>query len=163
MEPGLPDYDPDMARVDSINTSTGGVPKASVFEAFISEDGVSGDAQANRDHHGGPDRAVVIYSLEVIRALQREGHPIAPGTAGENLTISGLEWPAIVPGTRLRVGSTLLEVTTYTSPCRKIAPSFMSHAYTRIGQDQNPGWSRVCARVLEPGIVRPGDPVEVIR
>jgi MOSC domain-containing protein YiiM len=151
-----------MAHVESINASRGGVPKTSVFEAFLSENGVSGDAQAARDHHGGPARAVVVYSLEVIRALRAEGHPIAPGTTGENLTISGLDWPSIVPGTRLQVGSAVIEVTTYTTPCRKIARSFMAKAYTRIGQEQNPGWSRVCARVLEPGLVQPGDAVHVL-
>ena len=156
-----PASDP-VARLESINTSRGGLPKTSVFEAFLSEVGVSGDAQANRDHHGGPDRAAVLYSLEIIRALQAEGHPIAPGTTGENLTISGLDWRSIGPGTRLQVGGAVLEVTTYTAPCRKIAPSFMARAYTRIGQAQNPGWSRVCARVLEPGVVRPGDSVRVL-
>jgi MOSC domain-containing protein YiiM len=151
-----------MAHVASINTSRGGVPKTGVFEAFLSEDGVSGDAQATRDHHGGPGRAVVLYSLEVIRALQAEGHRIAPGTTGENLTISGLDWPSVVPGLRLQVGSAVIEVTQYTTPCRRIAASFMSNAYTRIGQAQNPGWSRVCARVVEPGLVQPGDAVRVL-
>ena len=149
-----------MGRVDSINTSRGGVPKRAVFEAFISENGVSGDTQTNLQHHGGPERAVVLYSLEVIRALQSEGHTIAPGTTGENLTVSGLDWPEVTPGCRLHVGSVLLEVTKYTTPCVKIARSFVDGEFIRIGQAQHPGWSRVCARVLEPGLVRPGDTVE---
>ncbi len=150
-----------MARVESINTSQGGVPKRAVFEAFLSEDGVSGDAQANRAVHGGPDRAVVIYALEVIRALQDEGHPIAPGTTGENLTVSGLDWTAVSPGTRIAVGGALLQVTRYATPCSKIAPSFRGGRFMRIAQDEHPGWSRVCCRVLEPGLVRPGDSVEL--
>lgn len=150
-----------MARIESVNTSRGGVPKTSVFEAFIAEDGVSGDLQAHRAHHGGPDRAVVIYALEIIRALQAEGHPIGIGTTGENLTVSGIDWSAVVPGLRLRAGGALLEITGYAAPCRTIGPSFMGHAYTRVGHEQNPGWSRVCARVVQPGLVRPGDPVEI--
>ena len=138
------------------------MPKTSVFEAFLSDEGVSGDAHADTNHHGGPDRAVVLYSLEVIRSLQQEGHPIAPGTTGENLTVSGLDWASVVPGTRLRVGGTLLEVTKYTTPCFKIGGSFLDRAFIRIGQHQHPGWSRVCARVIDPGIVRPGDHVEVL-
>ena len=148
--------------VASVNTSRGGVPKTSVFEAFIADTGVSGDVQANTVHHGGPDRAVVLYSLDVIRALQAEGHPIGPGTTGENVTVSGVDWTSIVPGTRLQVGGALLEITKYTTPCVKIADSFLERAFIRIGQDQRPGWSRVCARVLEPGLVRPGDHVEVV-
>ncbi|MGE3955192.1 MAG: MOSC domain-containing protein [Vicinamibacterales bacterium] len=150
-----------MGRLESINTSQGGVPKLAVFEAFLSEDGVSGDTQANRVVHGGPDRAVVVYALELIRALQDEGHPIVPGSTGENLTVSGLDWPAVSPGTRIAVGGALLQVTRYATPCSKIAPSFRRGHFMRIAQDEHPGWSRVCCRVLEPGLVQPGDPVEL--
>ena len=150
-----------MGRVESVQTSRGGVPKRPVFEAFVSEAGVSGDAHDQPRFHGGPDRAVVLYSLEVIRALQAEGHPIGPGTTGENLTVSGLEWAGIVPGTRLRAGSALLEISKYATPCRTIAGSFIDGAFTRIGQAQHPGWSRLCARVVEAGLVQPGDAVTI--
>jgi len=151
-----------MGRIESVQTSRGGVPKGTVFEAFVSEAGVSGDAHAHPEFHGGPDRAVVLHSLEVIRALQAEGHPIGPGTTGENLTVSGLDWASIVPGTRLRAGSALLEISKYATPCRTIAGSFLDGAFTRIGQAQHPGWSRLCARVLEAGLVQPGDSVTVL-
>ena len=45
-------------RVESINTSRGGVPKQPVFEALVTADGVDGDRQSDRRFHGGPDRAV---------------------------------------------------------------------------------------------------------
>lgn len=149
-----------MGRLESVNTSKGGVPKMAVFEAFIAETGVSGDAQGNRQLHGGPDRAVVVYSLDVIRALQDEGHPIAAGTTGENLTVSGLEWARVVPGVELTVGAVRLRITRYATPCSQIRRSFRGADFMRVEQDTHPGWSRVCARVLEPGIVQPGDPVE---
>ena len=151
-----------MGRLESINTSRGGVPKLAVFEGFIAETGVSGDAQTNLQVHGGPDRAVVLYSLDVIRALQEEGHPIAPGTTGENLTVSGLNWAAVVPGVELTVGSAQLHITRYATPCSKIRGSFRGGDFMRVAHDTHPGWSRVCARVLEPGIVQPGDPVEFV-
>lgn len=147
--------------MDSINTSRGGVPKRPVFDAFIDEAGLSGDAQANRDLHGGPDRAVVLYSLDLIRQLQAEGHPIAPGATGENLTIEGLDWSAVVPGVRLDVGGVRLEITRYAPPCRSIRGAFLGGRYQRISQTEHPGWSHVCARVLEPGLVSPGDPVRL--
>lgn len=150
-----------MARVESINTSRGGVPKRAVFEAFIAETGVSCDGQTNRQLHGGPDRAVVLYSLEVIRALQQEGHPIAPGTTGDNLTISGLDWPRVAPGAELLVGAARLLITRYATPCSSIRRSFRGGDFMRIAQAEYPGWSRVCARVLEPGLVQPGDAVEL--
>jgi MOSC domain-containing protein YiiM len=104
----------------------------------------------------------VLFSLDVIRALQQEGHPIAAGTAGENFTISGVEWAALAPGHRLQVGPVQLLLTRYTSPCRKIGGSFLNREFTRIDHGDHPGWSRLCARVIEGGLVRPGDPVMLL-
>jgi MOSC domain-containing protein YiiM len=148
-------------RVEAINISGGGVPKQPVFEALIGEHGLGGDHQNDSYHHGGPDRAVVVYSLEVIRALQREGHPISEGAVGENLTVSGLEWARVIPGARLVVGDVELQITKYATPCRNIRGSFLGDDFMRIFQDRHPGWSRVCARVVKGGIVRPGDAVSV--
>jgi MOSC domain-containing protein YiiM len=149
-------------RVESINSSRGGVPKMSAFEALITEDGLDGDRQRDRIFHGGADRAVVLYSLDVIRALQAEGHSIASGSAGENLTLSGIDWPGVVPGVEIRIGEVELLITKYASPCHKIAGYFVGQDFTRISQKVRAGWSRVCARVLTGGIVRIGDPVVVV-
>jgi MOSC domain-containing protein YiiM len=149
-------------RIESINTSRGGVPKDPVFEAMITEAGLDRDRQRNRRFHGGPDRAVVLFSLEVIHDLQREGHAIAPGTTGENLTVSGLEWRGVVPGTEIAAGGARLVVTTYVTPCLTIAPSFARGEFMRISHHEHPGWSRVAARVVEAGPVRVGDTVELI-
>ena len=51
-----------------------------------------GDAQNDKKHHGGSEQAVCIYALERIHALQQEGHPIDVGTAGENVTVEGIDW-----------------------------------------------------------------------
>ena len=92
----------------------GGVPKQPVPKARVTADGIAGNAVAHPQIHGGPDRAVCLYSEERILALQEEGHPIRPGSAGENVTVAGLDWPALVPGTRLQLGATVeLEVTGY--------------------------------------------------
>lgn len=150
-------------RVASINVSSGGVPKSPVAEASITPAGVAGDRQRDQRYHGGPDRAVSLYSLEAIEALRREGHPIGVGTTGENLTVSGLDWSAVAPGAELRVGPVRLQVTAYASPCEKIAGSFAAGRSTRISQKLYPGWSRVYTRVLEGGVVRVDDPVELVR
>ncbi len=148
-------------RVESINLSRGGVPKTSVFEALVTETGLDGDRQADRRVHGGPDRAAVLFSLDIIEALQREGHPIGVGTTGENLTISGLEWRDIVPGVGLRIGEAVLLVTRYASPCETIRRSFLDDDFSRISQEKHPGWSRVCARVMTSGVVRAHDSVQL--
>ena len=145
-------------RLASINVSRGGVPKTPIEEAFVSTGGVDGDRH-RYPFHGGPDRAVVLYSLELIHALQAEGHPIDVGTIGENLTLAGVDWNVMVPGTELAVGDTRLRVTTFTAPCNTIKPFFLHGDASRVSQKVHPGWSRVCARVLVEGIVRVGDDI----
>jgi MOSC domain-containing protein YiiM len=150
-----------VGRIESINTSRGGVPKQPVFEAFITADGVDGDRQADRRFHGGPDRAVVLFSLDVITALQSEGHSIAPGSTGENVTVSGIPWASILPGAELTMGGARLRITKYASPCYKIRSAFVANDETRISQKSHPGWSRLCARVVTEGLIRVGDAVQL--
>jgi MOSC domain-containing protein YiiM len=152
-------------RILQINVNPkGGVPKYPVPVVEITINGVRGDYQRDREHHGGPRRAVSLYSAERIAALQAEGHPIAPGTTGENLTISGLDWAAIGIGDRLSIGAWVeLEITEYTTPCNTIAASFLRGQFTRISQRLHPGWSRLYARVINEGEVRVGDPVRLFK
>jgi len=148
-----------IGRLESINRSRGGVPKTSVFEALITSQGLDGDHQRDIYDHGGQNRAVVLFSLDLIHALRDEGHPIAAGTTGENLTVSGIDWSSVRPGSELLIGDVQLVVTEYTAPCETIRDSFLDDDFTRISQKVHPGWSRVSARVVVGGIVRPGDAV----
>ena len=149
-------------RVASLNVSDGGVPKRAVESAEVTRDGVRGDRQRNLKYHGGRERALCLWSLERIEALRAEGHPVSPGSTGENVTIAGVEWAALAPGVRLRIGPVLAEVTDYTRPCRTIARSFLGGRSGRVSQKTHPGWSRVYARVLEEGRVAVGDAVIVV-
>ena len=149
--------------VAAINLSGGGVPKKSVTAAQVSRLRVEGDVQFDQKHHGGPERAVCVYSLERIQALKAEGHPIDVGTVGENVTVSGLDWNLVVPGVRVKVGhEVLLEIASYTVPCKTIRESFIEGRFVRISHKLYPGWSRVYARVLAEGRIRSGDRVEVV-
>jgi MOSC domain-containing protein YiiM len=151
-----------MGTVVSINVSTGGVPKRRVTDARVSSLGLVNDDHNDKKHHGGPERAVCVYSLERIHALQAEGHPIDVGTAGENVTVEGIDWERVVPGARLRLGDeVLLEVASFTSPCKTIRDSFSEGRFVRISQKLHPGWSRVYTRVLSEGDIRFGDTVEL--
>jgi MOSC domain-containing protein YiiM len=143
--------------------SPGGVPKRPVESAEVTARGVAGDAQRDHEHHGGPDRALCLFAMETIRALQAEGHPVEPGHIGENLTVEGLDWVAVKPGARLLLGDdVLLEITRYTSPCLNIRASFTGGNYGRVSQKLHPGSSRVYARVLRTGAIRRGDPVRLV-
>jgi MOSC domain-containing protein YiiM len=151
------------ARIFQINTSRGGVPKRATRTVDVESEGITVDKQRDRRVHGGPDRAIAIYALERILALQEEGHPIFPGSTGENITTVGLDQEILVPGVRLKLGSQLVvEVASYCSPCRTIEASFIGGEFNRISQKVHPGWSRVYARVIEPGSVSAGDAIHVL-
>ena len=150
-------------RIFQLNVSNGGVPKLAVREALLTPKGLEGDRQRDLRFHGGPDRAVCLFALERILELQAEGHPIFPGAAGENVTVAGLDWSRLAPGARLALGAeALVEVTSYTSPCKKIAASFVEGDFKRISQKLRPGHSRLYARVLRPGRVSVGQGVRVL-
>jgi MOSC domain-containing protein YiiM len=151
------------ARIVQISVSPGGVPKRAVRTARVTTSGLAGDAQRDLEHHGGPERALCLISSERIRVLQAEGHPIAPGSIGENLTIEGLAWDRVAPGTCLRLGAEVVaQVTRYTAPCSNISASFRDRDFSRVSQKRHPGDSRVYARVLREGSLTSGDPVELL-
>ena len=152
-----------LGRIVQISVSPGGVPKRPVESARVTIDGVAGDAHRDHEHHGGPDRAVCLYSMDAIRALVAEGHTVAPGTLGENVTLEGLEWSRVEPGVRVLLGdAVLLEVARYTSPCFNIKAAFVGGEFARVSQKRHPGWSRVYTRVLREGTIRAGDPARLV-
>lgn len=144
--------------VAGLHRSDGGVPKTAIDEAEIGWRGVVGDRQATRQHHGRPWQALCIWSQEVIDAFAAQGHPISAGSAGENLTLHGLDWADVRPGTRLRIGGMLCEISSWALPCKKNARWFTGGDFLLMHHDRGPV-SRAYATVLEPGVVRTGDTV----
>ncbi len=152
-----------VGRIVQIGISPGGVPKRAVAAARVGTEGLEGDGHRDTEHHGGPERAVCLFALEHIQALQAEGHPIQAGALGENVTVEGIDWDDVVPGRQVRLGAdVLLEVTRYTSPCLNITAAFRDGNYARVAQKRHPGWSRVYARVLAPGTIKTGDRVQLL-
>jgi MOSC domain-containing protein YiiM len=150
-----------MAHIFQINTSAGGVPKHGQPAAQVESLGLVGD-QHRYHRHGGPQRAVCLYSLERIQTLQGEGHPVFPGALGENLTVTGLDWELIQPGVQLQIGEQVrLEITEYTVPCNNLIPFFLNGDFSRNGQKDFPGWARVYARVLQGGTIQVTDPITI--
>ena len=149
--------------IHQVSVSAGGVPKLPVAEAEVREFGIVGDDHDDKANHGGRERALCLFSLERIEAMAAEGHPIFAGATGENITTRGIDWDSVTPGKRLRLGpDVVLEVTRYTTPCRTNARWFAGGDFNRMHQALHPGWSRVYARVLQPGTIRPGDAVELV-
>lgn len=146
--------------VIQISTSDGGVPKTAVPSVDVELRGLLGDRQADRKHHGRPFQALCLWSGDVIDALAAEGHPISAGSAGENITIAGIDWSTLRPGVRLLIGQVTCELSAWAEPCRKNDRWFTDRS-DRIDHRLHPGWSRAYAWVLEPGTVATGDPVIV--
>jgi MOSC domain-containing protein YiiM len=150
-----------VGSVVQINASDGGVPKRAVEAGWIDGRGLRGDRQADRRHHGRPFQALCVWSREVIDELASDGHPIAPGCAGENLTLAGLDWATLRAGTRVRLGDALAEVSFPATPCAKQTRWFSDGDFGRIDYRRNPRLARWYAWVRAPGEVWPGAPVAV--
>lgn len=149
--------------VVQVSLSDGGLPKTAVERAWVGRLGLVGDRQTSDTVHGGPLRAVCLFGMEAIERVQGDGHPLVPGAAGENITTRGIEWSRLPPGTRVRVGADLLlELTWASMPCYKQRPNFRAGLISRISIVRHPDDSRMYARVLCEGEVRPGDTVHLL-
>ena len=150
--------DTDHGLVAQLNVSGGGVPKQPVPSFMIERTGPAGDTRKTRLHHGRPWQAVCLWAAEVVDAFAAEGHPIAYGSAGENVTVRGVPWGQVQAGVRMRVGHALLEMTPWALPCSKNAQWFIGRDSSLMHHDRGPV-SRIYASVLEPGAVSVGDDV----
>ena len=65
-------------RIEQLNVSPGGVPKRAVTEGVVNEYGLTRDRQRDRRHHGGTERAVCLFSAEILDSLRADGHQIGP-------------------------------------------------------------------------------------
>jgi MOSC domain-containing protein YiiM len=123
--------------------------------------GLEGDVQVNRRHHGGEGQAVYAYAQEDADWWAAElGRELPPGRFGENLRTRGLDLTGAVLGERWRVGTALLEVAAPRTPCANFerfwgVPQLVKRFTAR-------GATGAYLRVLEPGDVGAGDPVEIV-
>jgi hypothetical protein len=145
--------------VHGLFTSGGGVPKLPVDEVEVDQRGVVGDVQKTKKHHGRPWQALCLWSKEKVDLLHAEGHPITHGSAGENISVTGIPWEQIRPGVRLQVGEVLAECSLYSLPCYKNKAWFADGDVSRMHHETELGISRMYASVLEPGRIRTGDRV----
>ena len=121
---------------------------------------LTGDDQADRRVHGGPDKAVYAYSVEDYNWWAAKTGPLTAGTFGENLTTLGIDLTACYIGDRWHVGSAVLEVSQPREPCFKLG--------LRMGDDHFPGEFAaagrpgVYLRIITDGVVTSGDTIDVI-
>jgi MOSC domain-containing protein YiiM len=147
--------------VAQLNASGGGVPKRPVEQVDVGFGGVDGDVQATRRHHGRPWQALCLWSAEVIDDLARIGHPIGCGSAGENITVRGVEWARVRPGVVLDVGPVRCDVVAFALPCAQNARWFRGGDFN-VMHHRNGPVSRVYSVVTRPGPIATGDVVVVM-
>lgn len=137
-----------------LNVSGGGMPKRPIVEGKVTREGVEGDWQKNRKYHGGPNRAVCIYSEELYAWLREEGVDVRNGDIGENFTTRGINLQNLAKGTRLRVGADcVIEITDVRVPCKQLKKWSDGLPEMIVGRS---GW---VAKVVNEGVVRAGDRV----
>jgi MOSC domain-containing protein YiiM len=152
-----------VGHIFSLQRSNGGVPKLPIREAVVTEQGLEGDRQRDLRYHGGPERALCLFSLEEILKLQAEGHPIYPGSTGENVTIAGVDWTVVQLGDYLALGDdVLIQISAHAIPCSNITASFKDGIFSRISHKTHPGESRLYARVIRAGSLRVGQSVRLV-
>tara|TARA_B100001971_G_C17858431_1_gene367085 strand:- start:101 stop:595 length:495 start_codon:yes stop_codon:yes gene_type:complete len=151
----------DIGVITSINVNPdGGVPKYPIDTTKLTINGVEGDKQRYKNH-GGIERAVALYSLEKILELQKEGHPIYPGSTGENITIKGLDWNSLQEDDQLEMGNVVIQLTFPAIVCNTIKESFINNNVNQMDSDINPGWARWYASVVNEGNISVGDTVRL--
>ena len=141
------------------STISTGIRKAPVGRGHVGTLGLAGGVVADEENHGGLDQAIYIYSSEDYAWWAEElGVAPAPGTFGENLTLSSLGSEPVRIGGRYRVGEALLEATAPRIPCATFATRMGEPNWVqRFAEARRPG---LYVRVLEPGEVAAGDAVE---
>jgi MOSC domain-containing protein YiiM len=146
-----------------LNVSDGGMPKLPVMFARVTAHGIEGDRQRNLKYHGGPDRAVCLYSEELYDELKNAGVDLPGlGAVGENFTTRGLDYRKMAKGDRLKVGEAvdgrgcIIEITNVRVPCGSLKMWDPDLPELIVGRS---GW---VARVIVEGIVRVGDAIEVL-
>ncbi|GGM71014.1 sulfurase [Lentzea pudingi] len=123
--------------------------------------GVAGDSIGDWTVHGGEYQAVYGYAREDLDWWQSElDVSLHNGQFGENLTTQGIDHTTALIGEHWRIGTALLEVTSPRIPCRTFAEFLGQRGWVmRFTQQVRPG---AYFRVLEEGLVGPGDEITVV-
>jgi MOSC domain-containing protein YiiM len=123
--------------------------------------GFDGDEQADLTVHGGPDKAACCYPSEHFPFwTELTGEPFGPGAFGENLTLAGLTEQDVHIGDTYTLGDATVQVSQPRGPCFKVAARWGIRTLpAEMARGLRAGFY---FRVVEPGAVAAGDPLELV-
>lgn len=145
-------------RWEGVDTRTAFVKRPVKGPVSVGPLGLRGDEQADPSVHGGPRKAVYVYSAGHYPSWSKElgVTELRFGSFGENLTVEGWDEETVRIGDVFRAGTAVLEVTQPRFPCRKLNVRFQrGDLVRRFARSLKTGFY---ARVVVPGTVSEGDP-----
>jgi MOSC domain-containing protein YiiM len=129
---------------------------------FLGLEDVENDHVIDRRYHGGIDKACYLYSADHYQ-YWRKLYPeleMPFGIFGENLTVEGLHEAQVNIGDIFKIGEAVVQATQPRQPCFKLEFRFNDDKI--VQQFIDSGFAGVYVRVLEKGLVRAGDTMELI-
>ena len=129
---------------------------------WLGETNLAGDQQADLTVHGGPDKAVNVYSADHYPLWQTELTlpDFGFGAFGENLVVSGLTEDTVCIDDVYKIGEAIVQVSQPRGPCWKIARRWTMRDLTaKVEHTGRTGWY---LRVLQAGLIEAGQTLELI-
>jgi len=153
-----------------------GLPKQQTSQITLVEDwGVQGDYHAGktvrhrylaRKDPGRPNnRQVLLVDMVIHKMVREKGIQLEPGDLGENILLEGIDLMALPVGTRLQVGSAILELTEIRDPCSQldgVHPGLHRAVEIRTADDIQ-SQAGMLGVIIRGGVIRPKDTVQLFR
>lgn len=142
--------------------------KSSVTSSlYLSFEGLTGDDYADKEHHGGPDRALHQYPAEhYVYWQEKYGADFSDKAKeniagmGENLSSVGMTEETVYLGDQYQWGEAIIEVSQPRSPCCNLNNRWGIDSFAVDMQAVSRcGW---LYRVIKPGKVSVEQPLELI-
>lgn len=141
---------------------TTGFFKMPIKSAPVRQTGLEGDGQADLQHHGGIDKAVLAYASSHYPDWESELSQQLPfGAFGENLTITEIDEANVCIGDQWKIGDAIFEVSQPRQPCWKLSRRWQNKLLPKLViKSGRSGWY---FRVLQCGSVQAGNTVELTK
>lgn len=150
-------------HLDGDEPWTSGIYKSPVSGRIaLSSTNLAGDGQADLNVHGGPDKAVCVYSADHYPFWREQlGVPdCGPSWFGENFSVEGQGEQDVAVGDTYRIGTALVQISQPRAPCWKLGRRWNRLDMPKLVlQSGRTGWY---LRVLESGDVQCGDALSVV-